>query len=98
MVIPCKTEGRMILNADLSNAEAISVQQNRHYDVQICIFFSLKDKLLENGGNKTNLARQNPETDETWQSCHSCWRTYDQQEVDWVEERDGGLFFFRVLI
>jgi uncharacterized protein len=22
------------------------------------------------------------------------WRTYDQQEIDWVEERDGGLFGF----
>jgi uncharacterized protein len=25
---------------------------------------------------------------------NSFWRTYDQQEIDWVEERDGGLFGF----
>lgn len=22
------------------------------------------------------------------------WRTYDQQEIDWIEERDGNLFAF----
>ena len=24
------------------------------------------------------------------------WRTYDQKEIDWVEERDGKLFGFEI--
>ena len=24
------------------------------------------------------------------------WRTYDQQEIDWVEERDGNLFGYEI--
>ena len=31
-----------------------------------------------------------------WLSNNYFWRTYDQQEVDWVEERDGGLFAFEI--
>jgi len=24
------------------------------------------------------------------------WRTYDQQEIDWVEEREGNLFAYEI--
>jgi len=27
--------------------------------------------------------------------CHF-WRTYDQQEIDWVEEREGKLFGYEI--
>ncbi len=33
---------------------------------------------------------------EGWLSNNYFWRTYDQQEIDWVEERDGGLFAFEM--
>lgn len=33
---------------------------------------------------------------EGWPSNNFFWRTYDQQEIDWVEERDGGLFAFEM--
>lgn len=33
---------------------------------------------------------------ESWPSNNYFWRTYDQQEIDWVEERDGGLFAFEM--
>ena len=31
-----------------------------------------------------------------WLSNNYFWRTYDQQEIDWIEERDGGLFAFEM--
>jgi uncharacterized protein len=31
-----------------------------------------------------------------WVSNNYFWRTYDQQEIDWIEERDGGLFAFEM--
>ena len=31
-----------------------------------------------------------------WASNNYFWRTYDQQEVDWIEEREGGLFAFEM--
>jgi len=31
-----------------------------------------------------------------WLSNNYFWRTYDQQEIDWVEERDGALFGFEM--
>jgi len=31
-----------------------------------------------------------------WISNNYFWRTYDQQEIDWIEERDGGLFAFEM--
>jgi predicted AAA+ superfamily ATPase len=31
-----------------------------------------------------------------WPSNNYFWRTYDQQEIDWVEERDGALFGFEM--
>lgn len=33
---------------------------------------------------------------EGWLSNNYFWRTYDQQEIDWIEERDGGLFAFEM--
>lgn len=33
---------------------------------------------------------------EGWPSNNYFWRTYDQQEIDWIEERDGGLFAFEM--
>jgi hypothetical protein len=33
---------------------------------------------------------------ESWPSNNYFWRTYDQQEIDWIEERDGGLFAFEM--
>jgi predicted AAA+ superfamily ATPase len=33
---------------------------------------------------------------EAWPSNNYFWRTYDQQEIDWIEERDGGLFAFEM--
>lgn len=33
---------------------------------------------------------------ESWPSNNYFWRTYDQQEIDWIEERDGGLFAFEI--
>jgi uncharacterized protein len=33
---------------------------------------------------------------ESWLSNNYFWRTYDQQEIDWIEERDGGLFAFEM--
>jgi len=31
-----------------------------------------------------------------WLSNNYFWRTYDQQEIDWIEERDGGLHAFEL--
>ncbi len=31
-----------------------------------------------------------------WPSNNYFWRTYDQQEIDWIEERDGKLFGFEM--
>lgn len=31
-----------------------------------------------------------------WRSNNFFWRTYDQQEIDWIEERDGGLYAFEM--
>ncbi|HSO85862.1 MAG TPA: ATP-binding protein [Draconibacterium sp.] len=31
-----------------------------------------------------------------WLSNNYFWRTYDQQEIDWIEERDGNLFAFEM--
>lgn len=31
-----------------------------------------------------------------WLSNNYFWRTYDQQEIDWVEERDGALFGYEM--
>ncbi len=31
-----------------------------------------------------------------WVSNNYFWRTYDQQEIDWIEEREGGLFAFEM--
>ena len=31
-----------------------------------------------------------------WASNNYFWRTYDQQEIDWIEERDGGLFAYEM--
>jgi uncharacterized protein len=31
-----------------------------------------------------------------WASNNYFWRTYDQQEIDWIEERDGGLFGYEM--
>jgi len=31
-----------------------------------------------------------------WPSNNYFWRTYDQQEIDWIEERDGGLFAYEI--
>lgn len=31
-----------------------------------------------------------------WPSNNYFWRTYDQQEIDWIEERDGGLFAYEM--
>jgi len=33
---------------------------------------------------------------EGWVSNNYFWRTYDQQEIDWIEERDGNLFAFEM--
>ncbi len=33
---------------------------------------------------------------EGWLSNNYFWRTYDQQEIDWIEERDGSLFAFEM--
>jgi uncharacterized protein len=33
---------------------------------------------------------------EGWVSNNYFWRTYDQQEIDWIEERDGGIFSFEM--
>jgi predicted AAA+ superfamily ATPase len=31
-----------------------------------------------------------------WLSNNYFWRTYDQQEIDWIEEREGNLFAFEM--
>lgn len=31
-----------------------------------------------------------------WPSNNYFWRTYDQQEIDWIEERDGGIFAYEI--
>ena len=31
-----------------------------------------------------------------WPSNNYFWRTYDQQEIDWIEERDGSLFAYEM--
>ena len=31
-----------------------------------------------------------------WASNNYFWRTYDQQEIDWVEERDGSVFAYEM--
>jgi predicted AAA+ superfamily ATPase len=31
-----------------------------------------------------------------WASNNYFWRTYDHQEIDWIEERDGGLFAYEM--
>jgi uncharacterized protein len=31
-----------------------------------------------------------------WASNNYFWRTYDQQEIDWIEERNGGLFGYEM--
>jgi predicted AAA+ superfamily ATPase len=33
---------------------------------------------------------------QAWPSNNYFWRTYDQQEIDWIEERDGNLFAFEM--
>jgi predicted AAA+ superfamily ATPase len=33
---------------------------------------------------------------EGWLSNNYFWRTYDQQEIDWIEEREGSLFGFEM--
>jgi len=33
---------------------------------------------------------------EGWLSNNYFWRTYDQQEIDWIEERDGELYAFEM--
>lgn len=57
---------------------------------------SLRNDIGELWENYIVMERIKKQSYETIYSNNYFWRTYDQKEIDWVEERDGKIFGFEI--